>query len=117
MKYLTKFTNKVTTQPGMEHLIDEGLNDIRSGKLQREIIDNLVLKCKATGRKLSLDSAIMEVWCYSNENPVDDVVSAFTPDLGDEYIRKQFTSFSLKCEVFEMRDGKYEQIFVRKDKI
>lgn len=121
MKYIIKITNKVTLKLGSEHLIDEGLNDILSGKLQRDLTGDTILKCTATGRRLSENSAIMEVWLHSNESPIDEIKESFNAEQDEEHINKMFSFWELKimvtnenkkiyesCETFN--NGKYDRI-------
>ena len=121
MKYITKITNKVNVKSGSEHLLDKGLKEIQSGKLQRDLTGDIILKCTATGRRLSENSAIMEVWLYSNESPIDEIKESFNAEQDEEYINKMFSFWELKimvtnenkkiyetCETFN--NGKYDRI-------
>ena len=122
MKYITKITNKVTVKPGSVHLLDKGLKEILSGNLQRDLTeDDVILKCKAVGRKLSENSAIMEVWLYSNESPIGEIKESVNAEQDEESINKMFSFWELKimvtnenkkiyesCETFN--SGKYDRI-------
>ena len=102
MKYITKATNKITVRKGYENLIDESIQDILNGKFQRELTGYPILKCTATARKTYSNSAVMEVWLYSNENPVEELRNEFMmDDWQKDSIKEKFIYFETEFSVTE----------------
>ena len=112
MKYLTKITNKVVVKPNFLWDIERGLKDIQNGKIQRELMnDGTILKCNATGRRLSENSALMELWLYSNVDPTEDIKEAFNAEQFEDDLNTHFEHYELKCEVFDLQNEKPVKIY------